>query len=479
MKVLLIGDGAREHSLAYSLGKSPKGYKVFALSTYINPGINEVVKNTNGEYFIGDTSSVDRVKEVIKRVSPDIGVIGPEDPLFHGIANVFKEEGIPVFGPLKETAKIEESKAWARQLMWKYSIPGRLKYRTFYTIEEAAEFILNYGGSIAIKPAGQVGGRGVKVVADLEAYLSQDKRDALSRSVSGIGNLYKKEGEPKIIIEEKVDGPEYTLHVISDGYSTLPLPLAQDYKNAYQDGIGPETGGMGSISGPDHLLPFITEDEYVSTYEIIKKTINAIYEETKKNYVGIIAGQMMLTELWGPTVIEFYSRFGDPEASAIIPRVDSDFGEIIELTATGHLSKAKIKVKEESSVVRAVAPLGYPISKQMASNHKIMLDLNKIKEVGCIVFFGSVALEGMQLITKGSRALELVCIGDFNTASEKLDKCINYIHSDTKLIYRHDIGKNITEHIEKAEIVRYSYKNRIRNGTLGSSGIWSPNGGLW
>ncbi|MDT7860968.1 MAG: phosphoribosylamine--glycine ligase [Saccharolobus sp.] len=479
MKILLIGEGAREHVIAYGLFNSSKNYRIYALSSYKNPGINEIVKRSNGEYFLGDINSVETVREVIRKVNPDLGVIGPEEPLFHGVSDVFKQEGIPVFGASKRNARIEESKVWAREIMWRYSIPGRLRFKTFFTIEDAAKFVLEYGGSIAIKPAGQSGGKGVKVVADLQAYLSQEKRNAMSKSVKDIGSLYKKEGEPRIIIEEKVDGPEYTLHVLSDGNTTLALPLAQDYKNAYQDGIGPETGGMGSISGPSKLLPFINEEEYDMTYDIVKKTIEAIYKETGEKYVGVIAGQMMLTELWGPTVIEYYSRFGDPEASALIPRIESDFGELVEFTATGHLTKVNLKINDEPTVVRAVAPLGYPLSKKLASGHKIWLNLDKIKENNCLVFFGSVSLEGMQLITKGSRALELVSISPYNVASEKLDKCIQYIYSTTKLIYRTDIGRTIDEQIEKAEIIRYSYRNRMRSGNLGVSADWSPTGGLW
>ena len=477
MKVLLIGDGARENALAEALGNSPRGYKVYAMSSYINPGIKEVVEKTGGKYYTGNILSPDDVKRVIREVNPDFGVIGPEDPLFEGVANAFREEGIPVVGPDKEDAQIEKSKVWMRQLMWKYEIPGRLRFKAFNNLEEAAKFILEFGGSIAVKPAEQVGGKGVKVVADLQAYLSDEKRNALSKGVGNIASLVK--DEVKVIIEEKVDGPEYTLHVLTDGHSYLPLPLAQDYKNAYEDGIGPETGGMGSISGPSTLLPFITDEEYKKSFEIVRLTAEAIKKETGKEYIGILSGQMMLTGLWGPTIIEYYSRFGDPEASAIIPRIKSDFGEVLELTATGHLSKAKLEVTETPSVVRAVAPLGYPLNKKMASGHRIFLDLQKMREIGCKVYFGSVALEGLNLITKGSRTLELVVIDDFESASRRLDQCLSLISSDTKLIYRHDIGRTITAQVEKAEVVRYTYKAKERAGTLGVSADWSPNGGLW
>lgn len=174
-KVLLIGEGARENVLAEALGTSEEGYRVFALSSYKNPGINEIVMKTNGEYLIGNINSVEEVRRAIKQVNPDFGVIGPEEPLFHGIADEFRKEGIPVVGPNADGAMIEKSKVWMRELMWKYEIPGRLRFRYFNNMQEAAKFILEYGGSVAVKPAEQVGGRGVKVVADLQAYLSEEK----------------------------------------------------------------------------------------------------------------------------------------------------------------------------------------------------------------------------------------------------------------------------------------------------------------
>uniref|UniRef100_UPI0025C6A215 phosphoribosylglycinamide synthetase C domain-containing protein n=1 Tax=Caldivirga sp. UBA161 TaxID=1915569 RepID=UPI0025C6A215 len=289
---------------------------------------------------------------------------------------------------------------------------------------------------------------------------------------------YVSDDEVKIIIEEKVDGPEYTLHVLTDGNSYLPLPLAQDYKHAYQDGIGPETGGMGSISGPNNLLPFINEEEYERSFDIVKRTAEAVGKEAGEKYRGFLAGQMMLTDLWGPTIIEYYSRLGDPEASAIIPRI-RNFGEVLELMAEGKLSKAKLELNEEPTVVRVIAPYGYPLNKSLAKGQRFFIDLQKIREEGCALYFGSVALEGNEIIAQGSRALELVAFGGFNEASKKLDKCMKYITSDRKIIYRTDIGRTIHEMVEKAEIVRYSYKNREKHGILGVSADWSPNGGLW
>ncbi|NON62806.1 phosphoribosylamine--glycine ligase [Acidianus sp. RZ1] len=471
-RVLLIGDGARENAFASALSY----LRLYALSSFINPGIKKIVDSSGGKYYIGDINSQEFVKKVKDDVNPDFAIIGPEDPLFHGISDVFYQEGIPVIGASSKNSMIEKSKTWMRQLMWKYGIPGRLRFKAFSSIEDAAKFIMEYGGSVAVKPSEQVGGKGVKVVADLQAYLSQEKRLALSKSVDKIGELVS--DKVKVIVEERVDGPEYTQHVLTDGQSYLPLPLAQDYKHAYQDGIGPETGGMGSISGPSSLLPFITEEEYEDTFDIVRQTAKAVERETGEKYKGFISGQMMLTDLWGPTVIEYYSRMGDPETSAIIPRI-KNFGEVLIRAAEGHLNKVKPEVVETSSVVWVVSPLGYPLDRTIARGKRIFVDVKKIEDFGCQVFFGSTSLEGGQIITQGSRALELVALGDYNEAVKKLERCVSFVGSETTLIYRTDIGKSIDDMIEKAEIIRYSYKERKSKGTLGISADWSPNGGMW
>lgn len=406
MKVLVIGEGAREHAIAESLANA--GDSVFALASFRNPGLLSVTSRTGGRLLLGRVTDPSTARRALQSISPDLVVIGPEDPLFSGVSETVREEGIPVVGPNSSMARIEASKVWMRQLMEKYDIPGRLRFKSFDSIAEAAVFVKSVEGSIVIKPAEQVGGKGVRVITDIQAYLSQDKKESASFTLSEISTTVK--GKEKVIVEEKVEGPEYTLHGLSDGHSMIFLPLAQDYKHAFDYGVGPETGGMGSISGPKDSLPFITSSELEETKDILNATIKAVEAETKGSYVGFLGGQMMLTPLWGPTVIEYYTRLGDPEASSIITRV-RNFGELLHRVGSTSLARATVDVMDEPAVVKVVAPRGYPMNRNMAAGHSLTVDVERIREAGCIIYFGSVSLEGGKLVTQGSRALELVALG--------------------------------------------------------------------
>jgi len=470
----VVGEGAREHAIAEALAGAED--RVYVLASYRNPGLANVAEHTGGQLILGSITSQSKVKEILRGTNPDIVVIGPEDPLFSGVSNTVKEEGIPVIGPSQRCAMIEGSKVWMRELMWKYKIPGRLRYRKFDSLSEAASFVRTIQGSIVVKPAEQVGGKGVKVITDLQAYLSDDKKTSVSSSLEEVSSVVK--GKEKILVEEKVEGPEYTLHALSDGSSTIFLPLAQDYKNAFDYGVGPETGGMGSISGPNDGLPFIDSSELEASKEIVKSRLRSVELEAHERYVGFMGGQMMLTPIWGPTVIEFYSRMGDPETAAIVPRVHN-FGDLLHLAAFGSLGKAKPEISQLPTVVKVLAPRGYPISRAMSTGHKIELDLRAIQEIGCRVYFGSISLEGGQLITQGSRTLEIVAEGDFVDASMRIERCVSMVKSDYPLFHRSDVGLTIPEQERLATISRRIYKFKSSNGTLGSLSEFIPQGDNW
>ncbi|MEM4737656.1 MAG: phosphoribosylglycinamide synthetase C domain-containing protein, partial [Acidilobaceae archaeon] len=319
-----------------------------------------------------------------------------------------------------------------------------------------------------------------------KAYLSSKKSevkrtyiDKLYATMSSYTDI-----EYKILVEQRVEGVEYTAQVITDGETILPLPLAQDNPHAYEYDLGPETGGMGSIMGPGYLIPMILEDEFKITLDIIEKSLRALQLETKEAYIGALAGQMMLTGLWGPTVIEFYSRFGDPEITNLIPLLDSDFLEVLERAATRRLAGAKLKIKENVvSISKAIAPAGYPDDRVAASGHPVFVDEKAISELGCHTLYSSVEEVAGTLYTKGSRVVEIVCSDDsYEKAYRKSEKAVLNVFSldGWPLFHRSDIGSPylIEERTKLAERVRRVYIARAAHGLLGKQLVWLPGEGV-
>jgi len=484
-RILLLGECSREHAIAEAITRSTYKVKLYALMKHLNPGIKQCCEFTGGEVIIGDFLNPNEVVNVCKKYGIEIVVVGPEEPLFKGVCNAVEREGINCIGPCKEAAKIEQSKAFMRKIMWKYKISGRLRFYTFSNINELVEFMKDFHESIAIKPARQVGGKGVKVISDLQIYLRdvrskvkiEHSKVILDKIMKGYDDI-----EDKILIEEKVDGIEYTLQCFTDGVHVLPMPLVQDYKHAFEYGIGPETGGMGSIADKEYTLPFITWDEFEKSVEIVKQIVHAIKLETGVEYKGVIAGQMMLTSIWGPTIIECYSRFGDPEGVNVLSILETDFIEIIEAILNKSLPKIKLKFKPYATVVKAIAPIGYPNDKKLAQGHEIYVNVKKIEEIGCKIYYGSIHFENGKLITVGSRAIEILGIGNsIPEAAEKVNKALKYVYSPNwKLFYRLDIGskESIEKMIEFAERIREVYRYRQSHGLIGKIIDWIPGKGI-
>ncbi len=467
MRILLLGECSREHAIAEAIARSGHKVRLFALMQHLNPGIRKCCQATGGEVIIGDFLNPEKVVEVVKDKNIDLVVIGPEEPLFRGVVDAVEDKlGVPCIGPRRIPAQIEQSKAFMRYIMWKYKIPGRLRFRTFRDVAEALEYIKETGESVAIKPARQMGGKGVKIIADVQAYLRDVRTQVKTIHVSRLYEEMSKytDIEDKILIEEKVEGIEYTLQCFTDGENVLPLPLVQDYKHAFEYGIGPETGGMGSIMDKDYTLPFITREEYEKSVEIVRQLVHAVKKETGLEYRGVIAGQMMLTTLWGPTVIECYARFGDPEGVNVLSVLETDIVDIFEAILSKSLPKIKLQFRPQAVVVKAVAPVGYPLNKKLAQGHVLDIDVEKIEERGCKVYFGSVHEEGGVIRTVGSRAVEIAGFGDsIPEAAEKVNQVLKFVKArDWKVFYRLDIGQaeTIRKMIEQAEAIRSVYKSR-------------------
>ncbi len=487
MKVLLIGSGGREHAIALMISRSTYNPKLYVVSDHNNPGLSRIARSTGGKLYRAKTTNPQEVLKVAKEVSPDVVVIGPEEPQFAGVPDLLRDKGFSVFGASSRCAEIERSKVFARTLMWKYSIPGRLYFRAFSSLEEARKFV-EYAGDVVVKPARQVGGKGVKVLRENQAYLLEEYRDVKKDFVVKLFKEMTKyvDIDAKVLIEQRVEGVEYTAMTVTDGSYVLALPLVQDHPHVYEYDIGPETGGMGSISGPGWVLPFIEVDEFKRTIEIIDNVVKALQTEVKDRYVGALAGQMMLTALWGPTVIEFYSRFGDPEISNMVPVITSDFLEMIERTVDGRLAGYKLEIRDDVAVVvKAVAPAGYPLNKKVAANHPVSVDEGKIRELGCTLLYASVEeLGDGTLRTHGSRAFEIVCYDESHEkASKKAELAISYIKSldGWPLIHRSDIGsiELLKQRHHLAMRIRRTYKARARRGLLGTSIVWVPGKGIF
>ena len=488
MKVLIIGDGGREHALAAMISESTPEPSIYVAAGHRNPGLLRLAEESGGRLYIANVLDPESVLKVAEEVAPDLIVVGPEEPQFHGVVDVLKERGFTVFGATSRLARIEMSKAFARELMWKHGIPGRLAYRAFASVKDALEY-MEMAGDVVIKPARQAGGKGVKVLADTQAYLMDDrarvKKDYVKKLFNEIASKYR-DIDVKILVEQRVEGVEYTVMVVTDGSTVLPLPAVQDHPHAFELDLGPETGGMGSIAGPGMVPPFLTREEFDRSVEIVRMSVEALQKEVGEEYRGAISGQMMLTAVWGPTLIEFYSRFGDPEISNLVPVIESDFLDILDRAATGRLAGAKLKFRDDlATVVKAVAPMGYPSNKSIAKEHPVVVDEGVLKRSDCRLLYAAVELrEDGRMYTTGSRAFEVVCVAEkLEEASLKAEEVVTAIRcvDGWPLIHRADIGSGelLKERIELAEKIRTVYRYRAEKGVLGTSIVWVPGKGIF
>jgi phosphoribosylamine---glycine ligase len=489
MRVMGVGGGAREHALAWKISLSDHKPEIFWIAENRNPGIHRICKDNNGELRTGRTTDPKTIVRSARGWGIDMVVVGPEEPGFQGIPDALETEGIQCVGASQQVSIIERSKADLRRLQWEHNLPGKLLFRTFKNAREASDYIRKnvetqpWLQNIVIKPARQSGGKGVKLIEDRQAYLHDEKGrfkeayfDSLQASMAGYSDI-----EDKILIEEKAWGPEYSLQCFTDGKTVVGTPLVQDNKSAHEFDSGPETGGMGSISGPDLTLPFITREEYDKSLNTIEGIVESIQKKTGKSYHGMVGGQMMLTQNEGPTVIEMYSRLGDPEALNILAMLKTDIVDVFQAIVERHLSKLRLEfTDEEAVVVKIVAPNGYPEKRDSAKGHPVQVLETNIKRNGCCVFWGNADLqEDGQVMTGGSRLLALMAMDHtLPPASAKIEKAMSSVQlaDGWGLYHRNDIGSEqlLAKRQNAAERVRRLYKYREEHGILGSRMEWVP-----
>lgn len=418
MNVLVIGRGGREHALAWKFAQSEKVEKV-----YVAPG-NEGMRDVATPIDI-DENDFDALILFAKENHVELTFVGPEIPLMNGIVDRFKEEGLRVFGPNKAAAVIEGSKAFTKELMKKYNIPTAA-YETFTDYEEAVQYIEKVGAPIVIKADGLAAGKGVTVAMTLE--------EALQAAKEMLQDVKFGEASKKVVIEEFLDGQEFSLMAFVNGTTVHPMVIAQDHKRAFDGDKGPNTGGMGAYSP----VPQISESAVQEAIEtVLHPTAKAMIQENR-SFTGILYAGLILTND-GPKVIEFNARFGDPETEVVLPRLENDLVDVCN--AVLDESELTLQWSEESVIGVVLASKGYP---EAYKKGDIIKGLDALQDV--IVFHAGTAMKHGDFVTKGGRVLFVACkANSLQEAKDTVYKEIGKIESDG-LFYRSDIGYRAIGH---------------------------------
>lgn len=411
-KVLVVGSGGREHAIVKSLAKSPKVEKI-----YCAPGNAGIAQDA--ELVSLKVEDVEGITNFAQRNNIDLTVIGPEAALVAGLADAMNKCGLRVFGPSKGAAQIESSKEFAKKLMVKYGIPTA-KYETFKDFDSALEYVKKGSFPTVIKYDGLAAGKGVVVAMNLE-----EAENALSDMLRD-----HKFGEDKVVIEEFLQGPEFSFMCFVSGNKVYPLQLAQDHKRAFDGDKGPNTGGMGAYSP----VPFISPEMHDKALnEIMIPTAEALVKEGFP-FKGVLYGGLILTEE-GPKVIEFNARFGDPETEVVLPRLESDIYDFFNAAIDGN---DFIPQWSHDAVIGVVlASKGYPGSYEKGA------EIKGLEKLGGEVFHMGTEIKDGKFHVSGGRVLMVTAHGeDLPEANMNVQKEIALIECPA-LFHRTDIGKAV------------------------------------
>ncbi len=422
MKVLIVGSGGREHAIAWKAAKSSRVDKIYCAPG--NAGISEIAECVN----IG-AMEFEKLAAFAKEQSIDLTVIGMDDPLVGGIVDVFEQEGLRVFGPKKNAAILEGSKAFSKDLMKKYGIPTA-GYETFDSPEAAMQYLETSKYPIVLKADGLALGKGVLICNTKEEAMAGVKTLMLDKQFGAAGNT--------IVVEEFMTGREVSVLSFVDGKTIKIMTSAQDHKRAKDGDQGLNTGGMGTFSPS----PFYTKeiDEFCKK-NIYQATVDAMRAEGRE-FKGIIFFGLMLTEE-GPKVLEYNARFGDPEAQVVLPRMKNDIIDVFEACIDGTLDKTDLDFEDNAAVCVVLASEGYP--EKYEKGYEIHgLDNFKDKD-SYFVFHAGTKTENGKIVTNGGRVLGVTATGtDLKTARANAYEAATWIEFENKYM-RSDIGKAIDE----------------------------------
>lgn len=412
MKVLVIGAGGREHALVWKIAQSPRVRALYCAPG--NPGMEPLAKTV--------PIAVDDIEKLLafaKEKGIDLTVVGPELPLSLGIVDRFESAGLRIFGPHRAAAEIETSKVVSKTLMQRYQIPTA--EAEVVTWEEAYRRVATLKMPAVLKVEGLAAGKGVVIAHD-----SKEAKEGLD-GFQSMGEAAK-----RIIIEQFLEGVEATFFVITDGVRAFPLASAQDHKRVYDGDQGPNTGGMGAISPTPRITPQL---EAQIMDRIIYPTLQGLAAEGRP-YRGVLYTGLMLTAS-GPHVLEFNARWGDPETQAVLPRLETDWVDVMEAALDHRLDQLQMRWREESSVCVVLASEGYPGPYRKG---EVISGLDRINLPDTIVFHAGTARRGEEWITQGGRVLGVTALGKtVSDARRRAYEAVGRI-SFQGMHYRRDIG---------------------------------------
>lgn len=409
-KVLVVGGGGRCHAIVKALKRSPRVDKIYCAPG--NAGIAE-----DAECVAIGVEDVDAIVNFVKSNGIDMTVVGPEAALAAGLVNALEAEGLKAFGPTKEATRIESSKEFAKQIMAKYNVPTAA-YEAFDDFNKALEYVKSRPLPAVIKYDGLAAGKGVVVA------MTYEEAEAALRDML----LNESFGKGRVVVEDFLDGPEFSFMCVVSGNKVYPLAMAQDHKRAYDGDKGPNTGGMGAYSP----VPFVTDEiRETALKEIIQRAADGLAAEGVP-FKGVLYGGLILTKE-GPEVIEFNARFGDPETEVVLPRLESDFYDLIEAAVEGR--DCETRRSDDAYLGVVLASEGYP------GSYKKGVEIKGLDKVNAEVYHMGTKRDGQKILTAGGRVLMVVGKGkNLEEANAAAKAEIEKIECPS-LFHRTDIGK--------------------------------------
>lgn len=416
MKILVVGNGAREHAVCWKLKQSSRVDKIYCAPG--NGGISQIAECVNIK-----ADSLNELVDFAVSNNIDLAVIGPEGPLVEGLTDMLEKKGIKVFGPCRKGARLEGSKSYSKDFMKKYNIPSA-KYEVYVDSKKAREGLKHFNAPLVVKADGLAAGKGVLICQTMEEAAEAINSIMNERQFGDAGNA--------VVIEEFLDGIEASLLCFVDGKSIIPMESARDYKKAYDGDKGLNTGGMGCFSPntiyTDELKKYIDEN-------IIQTTLHGLKEEGI-DFKGVLFIGLMVKNNRAK-VLEYNTRFGDPETEVVLPRLESDLADIMLKCIDGNLSEEDLQWKKEKCVTVVLASGGYPEKYQKGME---ITGLNDVDD-DIIIFHGGTKIKDSKILTNGGRVLAVTAMGKtLKEAREKIYRSIPKLNF-SKMEFRTDIAK--------------------------------------